>query len=118
MKIGKINSLPGAKIAIESVLKETNLTIDDIDFAEIHDCFTIAEIMLYEAMGLAKPGEGYLLIDEDTVFPGGKLPVNLSGGLKAKGHPVGATGVSMAVLATRQLMGDPIGLKDEMQKSV
>jgi len=72
--------------------------------------------MLYEAMGLAKPGEGYLLIDEDTVFPGGKLPVNLSGGLKAKGHPVGATGVSMAVLATRQLMGDPIGLKDENAK--
>lgn len=116
MKNRENYSLPGAKIAIESVLKETNLTIDDIDFAEIHDCFTIAEIMLYEAMGLAKPGEGYLLIDEDTVFPGGKLPVNLSGGLKAKGHPVGATGVSMAVLATRQLMGDPIGLKDENAK--
>ena len=70
----------------------------------------IAEILIYEAMGLASDGEGYKVIDEGTVFPDGKLPVNLSGGLKAKGHPVGATGVSMAVLATRQLFGKPIGL--------
>jgi acetyl-CoA C-acetyltransferase len=103
-------TLEGAEIAINEALREAKVDINDISFAEVHDCFTIAEILIYEAMGLAKKGEGYKVIDNDTVHPNGKLPVNLSGGLKAKGHPVGATGVSMAVVTARQLMGKPIGL--------
>lgn len=103
-------TLEGAKIAIQGAFKEANVTLNDLDFAEVHDCFTIAEILIYEAMGLSKNGEGYKVIDDGTVLPDGRLPINLSGGLKAKGHPVGATGVSMAVVATRQLMGKPIGL--------
>jgi len=69
----------------------------------VHDCFTIAELMAYEAMGLARPGEGRRCIDDGVVQMGGALPVNPSGGLKAKGHPVGATGVSMHVLSAMQL---------------
>ncbi|MEB2836237.1 MAG: thiolase domain-containing protein [Desulfurococcales archaeon] len=76
-----------------------------IDVAEVHDCFTIAEIMAYEDLGFAKPGEGYKLIREEQTYIGGLIPVNLSGGLKAKGHPLGATGISMAVDLSRQLLG-------------
>lgn len=79
--------------------------MQDLDFAEVHDCFTIAELLIYEAMGLAAPGEGHRVLAEGTVRRDGDLPVNLSGGLKAKGHPVGATGVSMHALAYRQLTG-------------
>jgi len=71
----------------------------------VHDCFTIAELIIYEAMGLAPQGQGHRALDEGIVQCGGSLPVNLSGGLKAKGHPVGATGVSMHALAFRQLTG-------------
>jgi acetyl-CoA C-acetyltransferase len=77
----------------------------DLDFAEVHDCFTIAELLMYEAMGLTEPGQGSRAIDEGWVFKDGKLPVNVSGGLKAKGHPVGATGVSQHVIAAMQLTG-------------
>lgn len=97
------------KKAIEKAYDIAGITVDNLDFAEVHDCFTIAEILAYEAIGLAKDGEGWKLLDDGTVEVGGKLPVNVSGGLKAKGHPVGATGVSMAVLATRQLIGKAIG---------
>ncbi|MEB3846229.1 MAG: thiolase domain-containing protein, partial [Desulfurococcales archaeon] len=69
------------------------------------DCFTIAEILAYEDLGFAKRGEGYQLIRNEETYKGGKIPVNLSGGLKAKGHPLGATGISMAVDLTRQLQG-------------
>ena len=79
--------------------------MDDIGFAEVHDCFTIAELMIYEAMDLAPLGRGADALRDGMVMPGGRLPVNLSGGLKAKGHPVGATGVSMHVLAARQVTG-------------
>ncbi|MGY6126885.1 acetyl-CoA acetyltransferase [Paraburkholderia caledonica] len=103
-------SFDGARLAISSALHQAGVTLKDIDFAEIHDCFTIAELLIYEAMGLAAPGEGYKVIDEGIVFPEGCLPINLSGGLKAKGHPVGATGVSMHALAFRQLTGVPIGI--------
>lgn len=97
------------KKAIHRAYEMAGITADDLDFAEVHDCFTIAEILAYEAMGLAPDGKGWTLLDDGTVEVGGKLPVNPSGGLKAKGHPVGATGVSMAVLAARQLLGDAIG---------
>jgi acetyl-CoA C-acetyltransferase len=80
-------------------------TLEDLDFAEVHDCFTIAELLMYEAMGLTEPGKGTRAVEEGWVFKDGKLPINVSGGLKAKGHPVGATGVSQHVLAAMQLTG-------------
>ncbi|EPL09880.1 acetyl-CoA acetyltransferase [Pseudomonas sp. CF161] len=100
----------GPQRAIHSALRGASLTLTDLSFAEVHDCFTIAELLIYEAMGLAPKGEGHRALDDGIVRAGGRLPVNLSGGLKAKGHPVGATGVSMHALAFRQLTGDPIGI--------
>ncbi len=80
-------------------------TLADLDLVETHDCFTIAELIEYEAMGLAPPGQGARAILEGWTTATGRLPVNRSGGLKAKGHPIGATGVSMHVLAAMQLAG-------------
>jgi acetyl-CoA C-acetyltransferase len=100
-----LSQMEGPRRAMARALSAAGVTLDNIDFAEVHDCFTIAELMIYEAMGLASPGEGARCLADGTVRPGGALPVNLSGGLKAKGHPVGATGVSMHVLAARQLTG-------------
>ena len=77
----------------------------DLSFVETHDCFTIAELIEYEAMGLAPKGEGARAIKEGWTQKTGKLPVNPSGGLKSKGHPIGATGVSMHVMAALQLEG-------------
>jgi acetyl-CoA C-acetyltransferase len=85
--------------------------LDDLDLVETHDCFTIAELIEYEAMGLAPPGQGHRAIEEGWVAKDGRLPVNPSGGLKAKGHPVGATGVSMHVLCALQLMGQAGGMQ-------
>ncbi len=79
--------------------------LEDLDFAEVHDCFTIAELLMYEAIGLTEPGQGARAVQEGWVFKDGKLPINVSGGLKAKGHPVGATGVSQHVIAAMQLTG-------------
>src|SRR5690554_1532799 len=95
----------GPQKAIADALAMAGLTLDDLSFAEVHDCFTIAELLIYEAMGLAPKGQGHRVLDDGTVMRGGKLPVNLSGGLKAKGHPVGATGVSMHAMSFRQLTG-------------
>lgn len=93
----------GPQRAMAQAYKQAGVTISDINFAEVHDCFTIAELLTYEAMGLAPAGRGEEAIKNGTVFADGSLPVNLSGGLKAKGHPVGATGVSMHALGFRQL---------------
>lgn len=93
----------GPRKAIGDAMRRAGVDLDDLDFAEVHDCFTIAELLLYEAMGLAPAGQGKRALDEGIVMRDGKLPVNVSGGLKAKGHPVGATGVSMHALAFRQL---------------
>lgn len=95
----------GPERAINSALQAADLTWRDLNFAEVHDCFTIAELLIYEAMGLAPKGQGHRALDDGIVHADGPLPVNLSGGLKAKGHPVGATGVSMQVLSYRQLTG-------------
>ncbi|MEI4487905.1 thiolase domain-containing protein [Frigidibacter sp. MR17.14] len=95
----------GPARAIAAALDGAGVTLADLDFAEVHDCFTIAELLIYEAMGLAPEGRGADALADGTVLRGGALPVNLSGGLKAKGHPVGATGVSMHALAFRQLTG-------------
>jgi acetyl-CoA C-acetyltransferase len=92
-------------------LDQAGVTIDDLSFVETHDCFTIAELIEYEAMGLAKPGEGGRIALEGQTEMGGRLPVNPSGGLKAKGHPIGASGVSMHVLSSMQLMGEAGGIQ-------
>ena len=95
----------GPRLVIAKALDRAGIGIHDVDLAEVHDCFTIAELLVYEALGLAKPGRGADALAEGTVLATGSLPVNLSGGLKAKGHPVGATGVSMHALGFRQLTG-------------
>lgn len=107
-----MTELEGAAEAWRLALAEARVGLLDLDFAEVHDCFTIAELMIYEAMGLAPLGEGRRAIEDGWVERGGKLPVNLSGGLKAKGHPVGATGVSMHVISAMQLAGEaPDGMQ-------
>ncbi|ATG49131.1 acetyl-CoA acetyltransferase [Celeribacter ethanolicus] len=95
----------GPERAIRTAYETAGITVDDLDFAEVHDCFTPAELLIYEAMGLAPKGQGARALEAGTVYAGGRTPVNLSGGLKAKGHPVGATGVSMHALGFRQLTG-------------
>ncbi|SLK08763.1 thiolase domain-containing protein [Novosphingobium mathurense] len=96
----------GPRRAFERAYAQARVGVEDLDFAEVHDCFTIAELLTVEAMGLAQPGDGPAIVREGLTTKGGSLPINLSGGLKAKGHPVGATGVSMHVLAARQLVGE------------
>ncbi|WP_104163701.1 acetyl-CoA acetyltransferase [Cryobacterium sp. N22] len=93
------------RVSFERALAMAGVGLAEVDFAELHDCFTIAELVLYEAMGLAPVGQGRRAIEEGWVQPDGLLPVNLSGGLKAKGHPVGATGVSQHVVSAMQLTG-------------
>jgi acetyl-CoA C-acetyltransferase len=95
----------GGAIAWSRALDDAGLSLDDLSFVETHDCFTIAELIEYEAMGLALHGQGARAVLEGWTGPDGKLPVNRSGGLKAKGHPVGATGVSMHAIAAMQLTG-------------
>lgn len=96
----------GARRAWASALAEAALKLDDLDLVETHDCFTVAELIEYEAMGLVAPGEGHRVVREGWAEIGGRLPVNPSGGLKAKGHPIGATGVSQHVMACLQLVGE------------
>jgi acetyl-CoA C-acetyltransferase len=96
----------GCTEAWQRALGAAGIKIGDLSFVETHDCFTVAELIEYEAMGLAKPGEGARVIEEGIVEKNGKLPVNPSGGLKSKGHPIGATGVSMHALSTMQLRGE------------
>ena len=96
----------GAALSWKKALSDAQINLMDLSFVETHDCFTIAELIEYEAMGLTKRGEGYKVLEEGTVYKDGKLPINPSGGLKAKGHPVGATGVSQHVMACMQLVGE------------
>ncbi len=106
MSVRDLTQLHGARRAWTQALGDAGVTIDDISFAEVHDCFTIAELMTYEAMGLAPVGGGAQAILEGWTAKDGKLPVNRSGGLKSKGHPIGATGVSMHAIAASQLCGE------------
>ena len=96
----------GCEEAWARALKKAGVTLDDLSFVETHDCFTIAELIEYEAMGLARRGEGAKVAMEGQTAMEGRLPVNPSGGLKSKGHPIGATGVSMHVLTSMQLTGE------------
>ncbi len=95
----------GAREAWARAYAQAGITVADLSFVETHDCFTIAELIEYEAMGLAAEGQGGRAALEGWTAAGGRLPVNRSGGLKSKGHPIGATGVSMHVLAAMQLTG-------------
>lgn len=96
----------GARLAWRQSLTQADAVLGDLDLVETHDCFTIAELIEYEAMGLAQPGCGHEVVREGVTQKDGRLPVNPSGGLKSKGHPIGATGVSMHVMASMQLCGE------------
>ena len=96
----------GARRAWARALADAGVALDDLDLVETHDCFTIAEMIEYEAMGLCAPGEGWKAAREGWTTREGRLPVSLSGGLKSKGHPVGATGVSMHVMVAMQLAAE------------
>jgi len=98
-----LTSLSAGKLAGEEAYQMAGVKSEDIDAAEVHDCFTIAEIVAYEDLGFCKPGEGGRLVEEGQTNIGGRIAVNTSGGLKAKGHPVGATGVAQAIEIYLQL---------------
>lgn len=100
-----ILAFEGCSEAWKRALGNAGVTLDDLSLVETHDCFTIAELIEYEAMGLTPRGRGRIAIEEGWTEKTGKLPVNPSGGLKAKGHPIGATGVSMHALGAMQLFG-------------
>lgn len=104
-----LNEIPAGKKAAEVAYGQAGITSANIDFAEVHDCFTIAEVMATEALGIAKKGEAFKLYENKETYFDSKHPVNTSGGLKACGHPVGATGVKQAIEATMQLRGEAKG---------
>jgi len=98
--------LPSAEKAAADAYAMAGVGPDDIDVADVHDCFTIAEIMAYEDLGFCKKGEGGAFIGDRQPYIGGKVAVNVDGGLKSKGHPIGATGVSMTYEIAKQLRGE------------
>ena len=101
-----ITRFEGCREAWSKAFDHSRLSLDDLSFVETHDCFTIAELLEYEAMGLTAEGRGAEAVAEGWTSKEGRLPVNPSGGLKSKGHPIGATGVSMHVLSSMQLMDE------------
>jgi acetyl-CoA C-acetyltransferase len=103
--------LSAGKLAIKQSFTEAGITIEDVDLAEVHDCFTINQLLSTEALGLSKDGRAGFDYMEGRFTRDDTCPINLSGGLKSKGHPVGATGVSMNALIYKQLIGEPIGAK-------
>lgn len=100
--------LEASVLAAQRAYKTAGISPEQIDVAEVHDCFTIAEIMAYEDLGFCSKGEGAKMIREGQTEIGGKIPVNVDGGLKAKGHPIGATGCSMIYELTKQLRGEAV----------
>lgn len=105
-KRSSYTSLDASVIASQKAYGAADITPSQIDFAEVHDCFTIAEIMAYEDIGLCKRGEGVKLLREGQTEIGGRIPVNMDGGLKSKGHPIGTTGCAMMYELTKQLRGE------------
>jgi acetyl-CoA C-acetyltransferase len=101
----------GCALAWQRALEQAGVALGDLSFAEVHDCFTIAELLVYEGMGLAPQGQGARAIADGVTAKDGALPINPSGGLKSKGHPIGATGVSMHALAAMQLTGTAGGMQ-------
>ncbi len=106
-----ILTFEGCAEAWKRAFAHSGTSLDDLSFVETHDCFTIAELIEYEAMGLARPGQGGAVAMSGETAKDGRLPVNPSGGLKAKGHPIGATGVSMHALSAMQLTGEAGGIQ-------
>jgi acetyl-CoA C-acetyltransferase len=100
-----LTSIAAAKVAAKKAYEMADVKPEDIDAAEVHDCFTIAELIAYEDLGFCKPGKGASLIENGETKLGGRIPVNTSGGLKAKGHPVGATGTGQGYEMYLQLTG-------------
>jgi len=101
-----LTGLSCAREAAKEAYRMAGITPQDVDVAEVHDCFTIAEMMAYEDLGFAKPGEGKDLIQAKGTYIGGKIPVNVDGGLLSKGHPIGATGGSQIRTIVLQLRGE------------
>jgi acetyl-CoA C-acetyltransferase len=109
LSIAKKSNLTGLLCSVEAAkqaYKMAKVEPKDIDVAEVHDCFTIAEIMAYENLGFCKSGEGGKLVEEGQTYIDGKIPVNIDGGLLGKGHPIGATGGSQVRTIVLQLRGD------------
>ncbi|UCF18187.1 MAG: acetyl-CoA acetyltransferase, partial [Gemmatimonadota bacterium] len=98
--------LPSAEQAAAAAYEMAGVGPGDVKVADVHDCFTVAEIMAYEDLGFCKKGEGGPFVAERQTYIGGKVAVNVDGGLKAKGHPIGATGVSMTYEIAKQLRGE------------
>ncbi|RLI51214.1 MAG: hypothetical protein DRO73_00730 [Candidatus Thorarchaeota archaeon] len=101
-----LTSIPGAKRAAKAAYKMAGLEPKDMDMAEVHDCFTIAELIAYEDLGFAEPGKGREIVENKENYHDGKIPVNVDGGLKSKGHPLGATGLSMTYEILMQMRGE------------
>lgn len=108
-----LTTLKAASMAAQQAYHMAEVTPQQINVAEVHDCFTIAEIIAYEDLGFCRRGEGGCLMDEEATSYGGKIPVNVSGGLKSKGHPVGASGVAQAYEIYLQLTGQAEGRQVE-----
>ncbi len=100
-----LTTIPSTKIAAEAAYKMAGITPKDVDFAEVHDCFTIAEIVDTEDLGFFEKGKGFQAVREGRTKRTGDIPINPSGGLKSKGHPIGATGVGQIVEVFDQLTG-------------
>ncbi len=101
-----LTEIPAGVRAGKSAYDMAGVKSEDIDVAEVHDCFTIAEIMAIEDLGFCRKGKGGKMVEEGQTEPNGDIPINTSGGLKSKGHPVGATGIAQAVEITSQLRGE------------
>jgi len=101
-----LTSLESACVAAEQAYKMAGISPRDVDVAVVHDCFTIAELIAYEDLGFCGRGEAPMLIRNKETYLGGRIPVNVDGGLKSKGHPVGATGVAMTAEIVKQLRGE------------
>lgn len=113
-----LHELVGAKHAVHQSFSEAGISIDDVDPAEVHDCFSIAQLLCTEALGLSDDGCAGRDYVNGRFARGYECPVNLSGGLKPKGHPVGATGASMHVHVYKQLIGAPLGLGHEGEPEI
>jgi acetyl-CoA C-acetyltransferase len=100
-----LTSLSGTKVAAKQALAQAKLGLEKVDFFELHDCFTIAELVAMEDLGLAAPGSAAKMVESGETKLGGRRPVNASGGLKAKGHPVAATGIGQVYELYNQITG-------------
>ena len=101
-----LTSIPGAKYAAKAAYKMAGLEPKDMDMAQVHDCFTIAELIAYEDCGFAEPGKGPEMVENKEMYHDGRIPINCDGGLKSKGHPLGATGISMTYEVMKQMRGE------------